>query len=134
MQLPPAQITYALKRLGVSPEEIQAIRRASSVFTGKEALEALKKKTKQRFKRLALELHPDATGGDDDKEEEFKVIRAVVDEINKLTVQERPIARPTFVRVNGLPSFRMGYGSASTSTSATASFGFQPHFTIFVRR
>lgn len=88
------QALKALQALGISPRDLDSIRMASYP-QAKQMLVQLKELAKKRYRKLALQLHPDRTGGDPEKTEMFKVVGLVLEDLNKLEVQ-RPVARPSF--------------------------------------
>jgi hypothetical protein len=90
MMLTQEQVMHALQLLGVDPKELAAVRCADSWEEGAPVLAALQQKVRREFKHLARELHPDATGGDTEKEEAFKVVKTVVDGILDLELRLRP--------------------------------------------
>ena len=82
-----------LVRLGVGPGDLQRVQQTpypQSVAV----LEELKVRVKASFKRLAFELHPDRTGGDPTKTEEFKGLVQVASDFEKFTVHARPQQKP----------------------------------------
>jgi DnaJ domain len=120
MALTQQQMQTGLARLGVTPQDFDLVRRQTSLETAGHLLAELKKKAKTNYKKLALELHPDRTGGDEAKTDEFKHITAVLDEVEKLAVRARPPPpRPNplgVVFAMGMP-YAQQYGGTSTTTT-----------------
>ena len=108
-----------LRRLGVTMDAIQAVRRAPNAQAAAERLDALKDEARRRYRKLVFELHPDR-GGDP---ESFKLLTQVYEEVQKLRVQPQQ-TRPVFRRVIvNIPA------PTATTTSATTTF---PGFTWVV--
>jgi hypothetical protein len=89
-------------------------------------LDELKERVRKNFRRLALELHPDRTGGDPVKTERFKLLVSVKDEFEKLQLAPSP-AHPQIVRPPTAPPVRVvrvvswvASGSAYTKSAPTA--------------
>jgi len=80
-----------LARLGVGPGDLHRVQQTpypQSVVL----MDDLKARVKASFKKLAFELHPDRTGNDPAKTEEFKGLAQVASDFEKFTVQ--PVRRP----------------------------------------
>lgn len=88
-----SQIQSAIAHLGVNPQDFQRVGALPTYEARCEALAVLKADIRKRFKRAALALHPDRTGDDPDKTEQFKTLASFVAQVEKLQV--RPPARPT---------------------------------------
>lgn len=85
-RLDPQKVQQAFVALGVFPNDIEALR--TIPFPAAQArLAALKALARKNFRKLSLELHPDRTGNDPIKTEQFKVISAVRDELERIEVQ-----------------------------------------------
>jgi len=80
---PTPQEWQLLAELKVTPARIQACLQLGSYAEAQAALTALKVEAKQRFKDLALDLHPDRTGDDPVKTQKFKLLSAVVDKMER---------------------------------------------------
>lgn len=127
MKLTDAQIFKAMQLLGLSQGDFQAIERAPSFEAGVQMLEQLKERAKKQFRRVALELHPDKTNNDPAKTDDFKLVAAVVDDIEKLKFGRAPPPppRPMSVRIVFVRGGGFGYSStASTTTSYGNGWGF----------
>ena len=84
---------HLLARLGVGPGDLQRVQQTpfpQSVTL----LDELKARVKASFKKLAFELHPDRTGNDPVKTQEFKGLAQVATDFEKLTVQPAPQRLP----------------------------------------
>jgi len=68
---------------------VEQIRRAP-FFQAQALLDALKINARRAYKRLALELHPDRTGGDQTKADLFVLVGRVLEEIEKTRVLPPP--------------------------------------------
>ena len=82
----------ALAELGVTWAEFEAPLAAGAA--GPAMLEALQKRARARFRELALELHPDRTGGDSEKTERYKRLAMAKDQLDALVVQPPQSPRP----------------------------------------
>lgn len=117
----------ALQALGVTDLDIVGIQRAPFP-QAQTLLEELKLKAKRAYKRLALELHPDHTGGDQEKQAFFVLLGRVLVEFEKITVQP-PAPQPVFVHITqAVPiqwiNIHWTNTSSSSSTSSTTGSGF----------
>lgn len=120
MRLTQQQVEEGLRLMGLSMADIQWPTRSGNLEEAKQRLVALKAKAKTGFRRAAMDLHPDRTGGDEAKSELFRVVCALNDDIEKLEMQDRstPPPRPP-MRVHVHVQHRGGSGQTS-STSSTA--------------
>jgi hypothetical protein len=125
--IPPDDAKRALDALGVTQTELDLVRQAS-FEQAKTLLKNLKIKAHRQYKKLALELHPDRTQGDQAKAEFFVLLGRVLEEFDKVTVQAAPV----------MPQIRVTYGpnvtwvtphtwqqvstTAATTTVSTAGF------------
>jgi hypothetical protein len=110
------ELVLGLSELGITPQQIQAaIRGARTLPEANERLDAIKADARRAFKRKALELHPDRTGGDSEKEALFKKLQHVVEAFSKISVRvQQPRPQPAIqIRV-----YTGGFNT-STTTSAT---------------
>lgn len=124
----PAVLHGALADLGVFPADLEQLRRMP-LEAGRQRLEALKEQVRHNFKKLALQLHPDVTGGDQAKEARFKLISRTKDDFLKLRLEPRPqpmmrpVARPmpnmTVMRVVTWTSAATAHHNATNSTTST---------------
>lgn len=104
--IPPHDVQRALTALGVVPQDFETIRRVP-FQQAQLLLQELKTKAKRAYKRLALELHPDRTAGDEAKASLFVLLGRVLEELEKTEV--RPPAPPPammFVKVSRGPSWQ----------------------------
>lgn len=86
----PVKLQAALADLGVFPADLDALRRMP-LEKGRERLVELKELVGRNFKKAALQLHPDVTGGDAIKEAKFKFLSTVKDDFLKLRLENRPV-------------------------------------------
>lgn len=78
----------AVSLLGLHAEDLRAFRE------GPEALACLKAKAKRGYKAAAMRLHPDRTGGDAEKAEDFKLVSQFVRELEQaVPVKPKPKKR-----------------------------------------
>ena len=121
MKLTDAQISQAMSLLGLSQGDFQAVQRAPSFEVAQQRLAELKERTKKQFRKVALVLHPDRTNNDPDKTEAFKLVAAVVDDIEKLNFGRPspppPQMRVVFVRMH----VNHGFSTSTTGTTSTYS-------------
>jgi hypothetical protein len=66
------ELLWAMRRLNVQPTLLSEVEQGQTFADRLGALQQLQADTKRAFKAAALELHPDRTGGDVEKAEEFK--------------------------------------------------------------
>lgn len=99
--------------LGFTQQALQRVVACPSLSEGAALLDDLKREAKRRHRQLALEHHPDRTGGDDSV---MKTLNRVMGEIEKLVVKPRPQPIIRFVDV------RWSSGGASSGTSTTTSW------------
>jgi hypothetical protein len=122
-----------MERLQISHEDLRALH-LGSYDARVRALGALQSDVKRRWKKVARELHPDRHPGDAEKEEEFKIVGGVVDE---LMAFEIPLPPPRRVQQR-LVSIPMGMsyygfeGSGSSTTTAVTMNG--PVVQVIIRR
>lgn len=122
MKLSDPQIFRAMQLLGVQQTDFRSIETAASFDAGVQQLEALKLRVKKQFRKLALELHPDRTNNDPAKTEDFKLVSAVVDEIDRLVF--RPPPPPPQLRVVRI-QFNTTVSTGSTGATTVSWSGFR---------
>jgi hypothetical protein len=83
------KLAQALIDLGVTPAAIHQIRYAPFP-QAQELLKRLKEQAKKAFRRLALELHPDRTGGDTEKAARFAFLTTVIKQVEAMEVPPPP--------------------------------------------
>jgi len=86
--------------LGVHPAHIQNLQRLP-YEQAQATLEKLKVEAKKRYRKLALELHPDRTGGDEDKATLFRIVTEVNNQIQAITLRQklqRPVQRRVIIQ------------------------------------
>lgn len=110
----PVTVTRLLSRLGVTPADLDVVRR-TPYPQSKEVLEGLKARVRSGYKRLAFELHPDRTGNDAEKTEEFKLLTRVREDFERLEVRPPPpvMIMPVFVPWRGFTQ------TTNTTSAAT---------------
>ena len=79
MSMTDAQMDEALQTLGIKPADMVRVRLAPTYAKRKAALDAVQQQAKIGFRRAALRLHPDRTGGDAAKTEEYLRVQKVAD-------------------------------------------------------
>jgi len=134
--IPPQDAQKALQALGVTQTDLEAIRR-SPLPQAQTLLDDLKKKAHRQYKKLALELHPDRTQGDQDKAEFFVLLGRVLEELDKTKVQA-PVPVPTFQVTytvdNGSYTWAGASPFTSWATTSTTTTPFSPAQVIRVVR
>jgi uncharacterized protein YeeX (DUF496 family) len=90
LQCSKQEIELAEKWLGFSLKSFEFIQTVRSLEEAQVILLDVQKKIRANWKRVALELHPDRTGNDEEKTKIFKALSNVVDEVErqKVTVRE----------------------------------------------
>jgi len=136
--IPPQDVQRALMALGVSQQDFDAIRRVPFP-QAQTLLQELKTKARRNYKRLALELHPDRTQGDEIKAQLFVLLGQVLGELDKTTVHPPPPPPPmpfvnfTAVNVSTWQAWQAhGVPMSSATTASTA--GFSPAQVIRIVR
>jgi len=92
----------ALAVLGTSRDELRGCLRSASEDDANRALDAIKRRARLAFHRIAQELHPDKTGNDPEKAVRFRELAATFGELKKLRIGRRPAAvrySPTMVTI-----------------------------------
>jgi len=91
-----AEVVKAFQHLGITEADVMGIRSAPSLVEANKRLQALRDRVKKQWRKLAFELHPDRTEGDEDKEKLFKLLSGVVDKLDdtKVLPPMRPRPRP----------------------------------------
>jgi hypothetical protein len=122
------QLEQAMTDLGLTAEAHASVRQAPSFEAAVARLDAIKAEAKRRYRKLALELHPDRTGGDVDKTERFKVLAQVMDQLEKMRVGRPPAPRPApppvrVVVFSTAPGFGYGYGFSGSSGATSTTTG-----------
>ena len=119
MSMSQAESQQLLKtHLNFSMEELQPVYAAQSLEAGQQLLDEIRARIKKSYKRAALELHPDRTGGDAAKSEIFTKLSALMTQIENWKVA-RPQPRPmVHVFVTHFYS-----GTTTTGTGTTTSGG-----------
>jgi hypothetical protein len=87
-----ADLARATSLLDLSPADLQGLRT-------KAGLAALKRKAKKSYRAAAMRLHPDRTGGDAAKAEDFKLVSAFMDELDRMVPPE-PVRRKVVFTVH----------------------------------
>lgn len=85
--------------------------------------EALRKSARGRFRRLALELHPDRNAGDERKAEQLRAVIEVYRQFEKLTFEQlwtmlrAPVQRPqAVIRI----VYNGGFSTATSTNTVTS--------------
>lgn len=86
-------LSRALRLLGLGPADLKVLRQDRS-DTAQQATDDLKQRVRKAFRRVAASLHPDRTGGDTAKTEDFKLVSAFVDAVERMAPPRR-VLRPT---------------------------------------
>jgi hypothetical protein len=95
---------------------------SSNARIANERLDALKRDIKAAWKRAAFELHPDRTGGDPEKEAQFKRLAVFMQDVDKFRITPRSRG-PEWNRVRNYPMNVRWVDMTSTTSSSGASFG-----------
>lgn len=120
-----ATIDRAFVDLDARHEDFQACTTKPTIEEAQTALDALRARLKRRYRELALEWHPDRTGGDKEKAARFVAVAAVWADIERLKLTRRPqpvlLIMPTAAVVGFSNGVRISvfYNSTSTSSSTT---------------
>ena len=134
VQMHRAEAAQALLELGISPGDIAKIRSAPLPMA-KELLARLKAQARKQYKKLALELHPDRTGGDPAKTERFTLLTRIFEDFNKLQVQA-PVQRLQIHQaVSGMSwvQVRVNVGKVTQKPTARPSSSARPMHVVNMR-
>lgn len=117
------RILEALRELGVQvPQDIDTIRAAPSFGEAQSRLAALKERIHKNFRKLAFELHPDRTGGDEAKTEHFKLLVQIKDGFDKVRLQQAPRPQHMVMHVRWQNPFAYQPTNAASSTSVYTAY------------
>ena len=118
-------LVRALTSLGVQVQDIERLR-AIPFPQAVEGLKRIQEGTKSRYRKLAFELHPDRTGGDEAKTLLFSEVTAANRWLQNLQVQPppQPVMRVQMVHY---PAARP-FGGTVTSWTTTSSMGSANHY------
>jgi len=124
------QLEQAMRDLGLTVETHARIRSAPSFEEAVVRLDALKVSARRRFHKLALELHPDRTGGDPAKTERFRTLAQVMDQLDRMQIGRppapRPVVRIVFSAGPGFAWSSVGSNSGASTTTSTTYGGWSP--------
>ena len=81
--------------MGVTDAVLKRVREAETQEEGEKLLAAAKATCKEGFHTLALKLHPDRTGDDENKTKRFKFLKGVYESFKKAKYKGWRRARPT---------------------------------------
>lgn len=119
--------------LNAAPQRIQQLQRMPYP-TAVQALEGIKAEARKRYKQLAFQWHPDRNQEDERAEEKFKVLGAVLADLEKLQLRPpppRPVVR--YVHFPATNPFGSSVSYTSTSTSATTNIPYNAVRVAFIR-
>ena len=124
--------------LGVSQQDFETIRRVPFP-QAQTLLQELKTKARRNYKRLALELHPDRTQGDEVKAQLFVLLGQVLEELDKTTVHPPPpqpvqFVNFTAVNVSTWQAWQAHGVPTSSATTTSTGGGFTPTQVIRIVR
>jgi DnaJ domain len=112
--------------LDATPQRIQQLQ-VMPFQQAVRALEALKVHARARYKKLAFQWHPDRNQGDSGAEERFKVLGAVLSDLEKLQLRPpppRPVVRfvhfPNMSPFGSSVSYTMSTNTSTTTTTYNA--------------
>ncbi len=84
-----SDLLWAMRRLNIDIDLLRALSDTGKPLAERRAAHtALLKQSKSTFKRCALELHPDRTGGDPSKTEEFQRLAAFAEMVEGIPAPE----------------------------------------------
>ena len=120
MTLPRERVQELLALIGLSADDFARIRAEADEGRARALLEDLQARAKRGYKRAALDLHPDRTGGDADKAATFAELGPLVAEIEALRVVRRPRHQ---IFIQTVQVWGSGGGTASTTNTVSGSWG-----------
>jgi len=121
-----ATLVRSLTSLGVQVQDIERLR-AIPFPQAVEGLKRIQDEAKPRYRKLALALHPDQTGGDLAKTRLFSEVTAANKWLQDLRIQP-PVQQPVVtIQMVHYPSARP-FGGTVTSWSTTTSTGSANHY------
>jgi hypothetical protein len=110
-------LSQALKQLGLTDADLAGCRQAPTLAIAKERLERIKHVGKRAYRRLALDLHPDRTNGDEAKTELFKRLTTAYETLANMEIGVMvPRAPQLVIQCVGIS---VSFGGYRTSTSVT---------------
>lgn len=131
-----ATLTRALSALGVSLQTLENLRRVpfQDAVAG---LKRIQEEVKPRYKKLAFGLHPDRTGGDEDKTRLFSEVTIANKWLQELKVQP-PQPQPQMVVMRHYPartpfSGTVNVWNTSTSTTSTSAHHYNAARVVFIK-
>lgn len=112
--------------LGIRPVDLDRLRRIPFEEAVK-GLQAIQEGARKSFRKLALSLHPDHTGGNEEKTKQFVEIKAFYEQFMKLQMH-RPVLTPT-----PFPSFNITFSNYRNTASTVSTGGFSPRFVVVMK-
>lgn len=106
-----------LELLDVNLDELHTLEREPNIATAKRALADIQLRARTRYHALALELHPDRTGGDPETDERFKLVTAAYDVAMALEVRPAPPPPPVVQVGMTIRIFTATSGATSGATN-----------------
>lgn len=98
-----SDLCRAMCLLNLTPGELLELRKGQTQAARQEALDSLKARAKRKYRQAACRLHPDKTGGDEGKTEDFKLITAFIEELERMEppriLRRKPVRGAVF-RIN----------------------------------
>jgi hypothetical protein len=131
-----ASLVRALGALGVSLQDLENLRRIPFPHAV-EGLKRIQEETKPRYKKLAFELHPDRTRGDETKTRLFSEITVANKWLQELRVQP-PQVQPQVVVMRHYPA-RSPFGgtvnvwNTSHTTTTSTSHHYNAARVVFIK-
>jgi hypothetical protein len=129
-----ATMMRALGTLGVHLQDIENLRRLPFPHAV-EGLKRIQDEAKPRYKKLAFELHPDRTGGDEAKTLLFSEVTTANKWLQELQVQPPPPRPQAFVQRMVFYPAANPFGGTVTATNTTTGFSqhYQAHRVVFIK-
>lgn len=112
------ELATHLEVLGLTLDELVACTKQPTIEAARMALEVVKKRARKALKKLAIECHPDVTGGDEEKARRLSRATEAYRVIDDLRC-EPPRPPPQVVRYVWTQSY-------STTTTSTSTWGYWP--------
>ena len=128
-----ATMMRSLDALGVRLQDIENLRRLPFPHAV-EGLKKIQENAKPRYKKLAFELHPDRTGGDEAKTRLFSEVTTANKWLQELQVHPPPPQPRMVVQMVHYPAAHPFGGTVNTWNTTTGfSQHYQAHRVVFIK-